>query len=75
MCTTVFTDEKDIWTVKQLRKLLGAENVVEDVSFNEMPRRPLEDDECLCWVDVPASAEKAGWIAEHDDFGYRLRKK
>ena len=65
MCTLVFTEDKTIKTVRELCKLLGthlAHNCV----------KPLADGDCLCWVDVPASAEKAGWIAEHDDFGFKL---
>ena len=77
MCTTVFTDDGEIRTVGKLRKLLGHDNVIADEPSTEAFTlvEPLEDGDCLCWVDVPASAEKAGWVAEHDDFGYRLRKR
>jgi hypothetical protein len=69
MCTLVFTDDETIRSVAELRYLLGSKNIVSKTE------EPLSPSECLCWVDVPASAEKAGYVAEHDDFGYRLRKK
>lgn len=88
MCTTVFTEEKTVKTVGKLRELLGQESIIElrpsyslrGVDAVYVPAtaedwKPLEAGDCLCWVDVPASAEKAGWVAEHDDFGYRLRKR
>ena len=77
MCTTVFTDDTEIWTVGKLRELLGHDNVIADEPSTKAFTlvEPLSDGDCLCWVDVPASAEKAGWVAEHDDFGYRLRKR
>ncbi len=32
------------------------------------PRGPIEAAECLCWVDVPALAERHGMIFEEPDY-------
>ena len=71
MCQTCFTKDKTIDSVREFCELIGADNVT--WTAPEMAWGGV--DQCLCHVDVEASATKAGWDAEWDDFGFKLTKK
>lgn len=73
MCTRVFIDDKEYKTPRELSVVIGAENIVWDGQFagNLDPNA----DHCLCPVDCAATAKKAGYIAEYDDWNDAIWRK
>lgn len=65
MCTWIAVKGGDIIeTCGQLRELVGVENIVFDA---DMDGHEFADDECLCHVDVQATAARSGFTC---DAGY-----
>lgn len=64
MCTNVNIGADDFDTVGELRAKLGC-----DLVHNGEPNSP---ECCLCGVDVPASAKRAGYRSRRNPFGYSL---
>lgn len=66
MCSTIEVRTGDKWPLiengEQLRKLVGAENIVMCV-YDGIPHdgTPPADNECLCHVDAESTAVKAGF--------------
>ena len=61
MCVRVSLKDRDITTVRELRKIVS-EIVI------ELPLRDLIEDGCLCQVNLPATLSAAGLEYTKDDF-------
>jgi hypothetical protein len=57
----------DVTDVAELRTYLPTIVVKEPMWGRYRGERPLTEDECLCWVDVPASALASGFTYEGFD--------
>ena len=68
MCQEAQTDDAEYCTVGELKALLG-ELVM--IAAHD-PSWTTSDRDCLCWVDIEASAKKAGWSAEWDGWKWKL---
>ena len=66
MCATVFCNGQEYSTVGALRALLG-ESLIQDACYVPVVRLP--DSDCLCPVDIEASALAAGYSATQTDDG------
>lgn len=66
MCVSIAINGEQVDDMEALIKKVGAENVV-----NQDGSPPEENDEfCLCGVDIMATAEKAGYIAARETYGF-----
>ena len=73
MCASIFCNGQGIATVGALRAVLG-ESLVHDPCYAPVDRVP--DDDCLCPVDIEASALAAGYRAtQMDDGDWRMEPR
>lgn len=66
MCQYIVLDGEHIETIGQARAAFGAA-VTFDLTQEEAATNT--DDECLCWLDMEATAERAGYVATNQHGG------
>lgn len=65
MCQTITIGDDWLETIGDVRRVLGRDAVVLLPARNADPLT-VKDDECLCWVDMQATADRAGYVAAQD---------
>lgn len=69
MCTTVLIGDRRIETVGEMRAILGRDVIVgEGYGAGWVP----DDNNCLCCLDMKATAEAAGYVVDWDEWGETL---
>lgn len=63
MCQTITIGDEYLETVGDVRRVLGA---VVMLPARGVDADAVSDGECLCWVDMTATADRAGYDAAQD---------
>lgn len=69
MCTMVKVGVQIAETQASLKELMQMEHGATLVYERKKPPGAVDDYACLCWVDIPASAARAGYVAERQEDG------
>jgi hypothetical protein len=67
MCTAAFVNKKKCWSCGELAVAMGTPIVVS--VYEGLPPLELEEQDCLCNVDIEAMAAASGATWERDDIG------
>lgn len=66
MCVSIEIDGEKVEDMEALIEKVGVDNVI-----NQDGSPPEENDEfCLCGVDIIATAERAGYVAIRENYGF-----